>query len=71
MTAPATLLAGASGLVGSALARDWIGPGILHLLVRRPMRLPGRSQQELVVDFSALPRLPAAEIAVCCLGTTI
>ena len=31
------LLAGASGLVGQALARQWTGPGTLHLLVRRPL----------------------------------
>lgn len=64
------LLAGASGLVGSALAASWEGPGTLHLLVRRPVSArAGQSVQ--VVDFSALPALPPAETAFCCLGTTM
>jgi len=66
-----TLLAGATGLVGSALCAGWHGPDVLHLLVRRAMRPPGPLQHVHVVDFSALPALPAADEAFCCLGTTI
>jgi len=65
------LLAGASGLIGREVARLWAGPGDVHLLLRRAPRntLPG--QQVHVVDYSALPAMPAAEEAFCCLGTTI
>lgn len=66
-----TLLAGATGLVGSALAALWTGPQPLHLLVRREMPTFGPSQRVHVVDFAALPPLPRAEWAICCLGTTI
>lgn len=46
-------------------------PATLHLLVRRatPQTAPG--QQTHVVDFAILPRLPQAQEAYCCLGTTI
>jgi len=68
------LLAGGSGLVGRELAAAWTGPGELHLLSRRPVAAAGPAaglQRVHVVDFSALPALPAAEEAYCCLGTTI
>jgi uncharacterized protein YbjT (DUF2867 family) len=65
------LLAGATGLVGRELAAQWTGPEPLHLLVRRPMPAPHPSHRVLVVDFAALPPLPSAESAFCCLGTTI
>jgi len=66
------LLAGATGLVGRELARAWVGPGLLHLLVRRPLAIAvPRSQRVHVVDFAALPALPKADEAYCCLGTTI
>ena len=68
------LLAGATGLVGRALAAQWaaLAPsgGTLHLLVRRAATA-GERQQALVVDFDHLPPLPAAGAAFCCLGTTI
>ncbi len=65
------LLAGASGLVGRELARAWAGPGRLHQLLRAGAR-PGRDDQPaLRVDFAALPALPPAHDAYCCLGTTI
>jgi len=65
------LLAGASGLVGREIARQWQGRGRLHLLVRRPLhdKAPGHSVH--VVDFAALPPLPRADEAYCALGTTI
>jgi uncharacterized protein YbjT (DUF2867 family) len=66
------LLAGATGLVGRELTRAWDGPGLLHLLVRRPLAATvPRSQRVHVVDFAALPPLPRADEAYCCLGTTI
>jgi len=68
------LLAGASGLVGQALVKAWATQGTgttLHLLVRRPLSEPGTACQVHVVDFNALPALPAAREAYCCLGTTI
>jgi uncharacterized protein YbjT (DUF2867 family) len=64
------LLAGASGLIGHELAAQWRGPGRLHLLLRRAPSAPS-AQPCLLVDFKALPDLPAAETAFCCLGTTI
>lgn len=65
------LLAGATGLVGRALAAQWPGPAPLHLLVRREVRASGPAQRVHVVDFAALPPLPRADWALCCLGTTI
>lgn len=70
----ATWLAGATGLIGQAFAAQWRGPGALHLLVRRPLSAATPLQQVHVVDFAALPQLPAlpaADAACCCLGTTI
>lgn len=66
------LLAGATGLIGHAIAASWDGPGVLHLhlLVRRAVPAAAR-QRVHVVDFAALPALPAADEAYCCLGTTI
>ncbi len=65
------LLAGASGLVGHALAAQWPGPQPLHLLVRREITPTGPAQRVHVVDFAALPPLPRSDWAFCCLGTTI
>lgn len=68
------LLAGGTGLVGREVAAAWTGPGKLHLLSRRPAPVAGPApglQRVHVVDFSALPALPAADEAYCCLGTTI
>ena len=65
------LLAGATGLVGRALAAQWPGPQPLHLLVRREVPASGPGQRVHVVDFAGLPPLPRAEWAFCCLGTTI
>lgn len=67
------LLAGATGLVGREIARAWPGPGPLHRLVRRPSSdgTGATGATETVVDFAALPALPAADTAFCALGTTI
>lgn len=69
--APDALLAGATGLIGRELARAWDGPGTLHLLVRRALAPPGPRTRVQVIDFAALPALPAARDAFCALGTTI
>ncbi len=65
------LLAGATGLVGREFAAQWTGPGRLHLLVRRQLAPAHAVHRIHVVDFTALPDLPAADSAYCCLGTTI
>jgi uncharacterized protein YbjT (DUF2867 family) len=65
------LLAGATGLIGHELAAQWQGRGRLHLLVRRPLATLAPNQSQHLVDFAALPPLPSAQEAYCCLGTTI
>lgn len=65
------LLAGATGLIGRQVAAHWTGPGPLHLLVRRAVPAAQPLHRVHVVDFAALPPLPTAELALCCLGTTI
>ncbi len=72
--APRILLAGGTGLVGGELTKlllDQDPRPALHLLVRRkPSGADARARWQ-VVDFAALPALPAADEAYCCLGTTI
>lgn len=58
------LLAGATGLVGSRVLA--LLPGTMPV-GRRTTGVPG----EVVADFAALPPLPAAEVAICAIGTTI
>ena len=58
------LLAGATGLTGSRVLA--LLPGAIPV-GRRATGVAG----EVVAAFAALPALPAADIAVCCLGTTI
>jgi uncharacterized protein YbjT (DUF2867 family) len=65
------LLAGGTGLIGREVAAQWPGPGPLHLLVRRDLKPGSAAQRVHVVDFAALPPLPAADAAFCCLGTTV
>ena len=70
------LLAGASGLIGhEALTQALATPGLraVHALVRRP---PAAAPTDPRlhwhrVDFAALGALPAADAALCALGTTI
>ena len=69
-----TLLAGGSGLIGREITRQWAGPGTLHRLLRHPGGDPVRQahhRQDHIVDFAALPALPPATQAFCCLGTTL
>jgi len=67
------LLAGATGLVGRELLRALCQRGdTVHALVRRAGAAPPTAgAHELVVDYARLPALPAADAAVCALGTTI
>ena len=70
------LLAGSTGLVGRALlAQALARPDLraVHLLLRRPPAKAAADArvQPRVVDFGALPALPAADAALCALGTTI
>jgi uncharacterized protein YbjT (DUF2867 family) len=70
-------LAGASGLVGrealAALLEDRCFSRVVAL-VRRPVLTPHAKLEERVVDFDSLePALAGgqADVAICCLGTTI
>lgn len=68
-----TIVAGATGLVGRELVRELTasaGAGTVHLLVRRHFDAAAGTQCR-VVDFAALPALPAAQEAYCALGTTM
>jgi uncharacterized protein YbjT (DUF2867 family) len=75
MSTTHALLAGSTGLIGRELASQWSAahntPSRLHLLVRKPAPNRGAAQTSHVVDFAALPALPPAQEAYCCLGTTI
>lgn len=72
--ARSVLIAGATGLVGRELTRLLLASKPrpkLHALVRSvPPDADTRASWQ-VVDFGALPKLPAAREACCCLGTTI
>lgn len=69
-------LAGASGLVGQALARELAAdPGCaeIHVLLRRPLpALEALPHVHTVPwDGGAVPALPPVDAALCALGTTI
>jgi uncharacterized protein YbjT (DUF2867 family) len=68
------LLAGASGLVGRELLRELLAdPSIarVHALVRRELPQRDARLTQHIVDFAALPALPAVAEAYIALGTTI
>jgi uncharacterized protein YbjT (DUF2867 family) len=68
------LLAGGTGLIGRELSRLLLAQSpapTLHQLVRRKPADADAAAHWHVVDFDALPQLPAAQVACCCLGTTI
>jgi uncharacterized protein YbjT (DUF2867 family) len=72
------LLAGATGLVGGELLAGLVADasvGTVHVLVRRPLAAPMPGKVHVhVVDFTALPVLPAApkiDEAYLAIGTTI
>jgi uncharacterized protein YbjT (DUF2867 family) len=76
MTSRTALLAGATGLVGRELLRHLAESDAyasLLLLRRRPApELQGTAKaRSLLVDFAALPTLPAVDDAYIALGTTI
>ncbi|MFK8041047.1 oxidoreductase [Congregibacter sp.] len=63
------LLAGATGLVGQAVLKAY-DEGQFHVTtVGR--RATGQVSNEVLTDFLSAPDLPAANVAVCALGTTI
>ena len=63
------MLAGGTGVVGKELLRQSRARGDYLIAVGR--RPTGLADEELVIDFNALPQLPRADIAICALGTTI
>jgi uncharacterized protein YbjT (DUF2867 family) len=69
------LLAGASGLVGRALLAQLLDDDhatVIALLRREVADLPrSKALRPLVVDFAALPAMPAADELYIALGTTI
>lgn len=75
MTIRRLLLAGPTGLVGHEVLRQALAlPAVagVHALTRRAMPTPADPRlQWLQVDYSRLPALPAADAALCALGTTI
>ena len=63
------LLAGGTGLVGRSLLELAKSRQIPITTVGR--RITGDIENELVVDFAAMPTLPSSDIAICALGTTM
>ena len=63
------LLAGGTGLVGRSLLELAKGRQVPITTVGR--RITGDIENELVVDFAAMPTLPSSDIAICTLGTTM
>lgn len=63
------LLAGGTGLVGTRVLERLLAARWTVTAVGR--RATGRASEDIVADFMALPRLPGADAAVCCLGTTM
>ena len=63
------LLAGGTGLVGRSLLELAKSRQIPITTVGR--RITGDVENELVVDFAAMPTLPSSDIAICTLGTTM
>ena len=68
------LVAGATGLTGKHLLDFLLADEryvSVHALVRKAALSPNPKLSEHVVDFKSLPKLPKADVAFCCLGTTI
>ena len=63
------LLAGGTGLVGRSLLELAKSRQIPITTVGR--RITGDVENELVVDFAAMPTLPSSDIAICTLGTAM
>jgi uncharacterized protein YbjT (DUF2867 family) len=75
ITTSRVLIAGGSGLIGQAVLERLLARPSLQIvaLVRRPLGLVAPALTEVVCDFEALDAypLPNAEVAICCLGTTL
>lgn len=68
------ILAGATGLVGREILQGLLAdPGVctVHTLGRRPPATQHPKLTAHIVDFAALPPLPAADELYLALGTTI
>lgn len=74
LTPRTALVAGATGLVGRALLQGLLADPqvtVAHILVRRPVTDTHPKLVVHVVDFAALPALPAVDEVYLALGTTI
>jgi uncharacterized protein YbjT (DUF2867 family) len=68
------LVAGATGLVGREILQGLLADdsvAAVHVLARRPIGLQHPKLTAQIVDFAALPALPAIDEAYLALGTTI
>lgn len=68
------LVAGATGLVGREILQGLLADddvAAVHALVRRPLGVEHAKLTAHVVDFAALPTLPAVQETYLALGTTI
>ncbi len=66
------LLAGSTGLVGRKLLSVLLDAGqSITSVGRRPSGIEDDKLVEMRVDFAAMPPLPAADTAICTLGTTM
>lgn len=73
-SARTVLLAGASGLVGREILRGLLADddvAAVHALARRPLDVQHPKLAVHIVDFAALPALPALDESYLALGTTI
>ena len=73
-TSRTAIVAGATGLTGGHLLSKLLADKCyarVTALVRKASLPAHRKLSEIVVDFDALPVLPLANDAYCCLGTTI
>ena len=67
-------MAGATGLVGQHILQGLLGDSSVRsvtALQRKPAQLTHPKLTTLIVDFAAVPRLPAADEVYLALGTTI
>jgi uncharacterized protein YbjT (DUF2867 family) len=68
------LVAGASGLIGGHLLEKLLAdPSVTHVtsVGRRELAVSHPKLTQAIADFAKLDVLPAADVAFCCLGTTI
>ena len=63
------VVAGATGLVGQAVVQAALDRNCETIAIGR--RSSALASQNIDVDFRNLPELPAADVAICALGTTI